>query len=175
VRPTDRSGGRLRHTEVLHLAGLDEFRDRARDVLYGHVRVNSVLVVEVDGVHAKPMQRAVNDLLDDLGPARDPPSRLAFSRIDVPPELGGDHNLPLVRGKCFADEFLVGVGAVDLRGVEEGDAPLHSGAYQRDHFLPVGLVAVATSHAHAAQPDSGDLEAVGAQGARVHGLCSCRS
>ena len=46
------AGGRLGHAEVLHLAGLDELLDRAGDVLDGHVGVDSVLVVEVDGVDA---------------------------------------------------------------------------------------------------------------------------
>jgi len=113
-------------------------------------------------------------VLDDLGPAGDPPPRLVFDRIDVAAELGGDHDLALVRGERLADEFLVGVGAIDFGGVEERDAAVHRGADQRDHLLPVGLVAVATGHAHAAQPDGGDLRAVGAQGALVHGCCSCR-
>jgi hypothetical protein len=55
VRSADRPGGRLRHAEVLHLAGLDEFLDRARDVLDGHLRVDPVLVVEVDGVDTEPV------------------------------------------------------------------------------------------------------------------------
>ena len=97
------------------------------------------------------------------------PLGLRSTGIDVPPELGGDHDLAPVRGERLADQFLVGVGAVDLRGVEERDAAVHSGADQRDHLLPVGLVAVATGHAHATQPDRGDLQAVGAQGALVHG------
>jgi hypothetical protein len=56
VGAADRPGGRLRHAEVLHLAGLDEVLDRARDVLDGHLRVDAVLVVEIDGVDAEPMQ-----------------------------------------------------------------------------------------------------------------------
>jgi hypothetical protein len=60
-----------------------------------------VLVVEVDGVDPKPVQRAVNDVPDDVGTAGDAPLRLAFDRIDVPPELSGDHDLALVRGECL--------------------------------------------------------------------------
>jgi hypothetical protein len=94
---------------VLGLAGLDKVLDRAGDVLDGHLRVDAVLVVEVDGVDAEPVQRAVDDLFDDLGPAGDPPLRFAFDGIDVPAELGGDHDLALVRGERLTDEFLVGV------------------------------------------------------------------
>ena len=102
------------------------------------------------------------------------PLGLRSTGIDVPAELGRDHHLVPVRGERLADELLVGVRTVDLGGVEEGDAAVHSGADQRDHLLPVRLVAVAAGHAHAAQPDGGDLEAVGAEGAFVHGSCSCR-
>ena len=35
---------------------------------------------------------------DHLGTAGDPPSRLTFDGIDVPPELGGDHDLVLGTG-----------------------------------------------------------------------------
>ena len=41
---------------MLHLAGCDEFFDRARDVLDGNVGVDSVLIEEVDGVDLEPLQ-----------------------------------------------------------------------------------------------------------------------
>jgi len=51
---------------VLHLPGLDEFPDRTRDILDGDLRVDSVLVEQVDGVDAEPVQRTVDDMLDDV-------------------------------------------------------------------------------------------------------------
>jgi hypothetical protein len=84
VRAADGLGGRFGHAEVLDLAGLDEVLDRARDVLDGHLRVDSVLVAEVDGLDAEPPQRAVDHLLDDLGTARHPP-RWACARRDRSP------------------------------------------------------------------------------------------
>ena len=72
-------------------------------------------------------------------------------------ELGGDHDLPVVRRKRLPDQLLVDIRAVDLSGVEEGDAAIDGSADQRDHVLPIGPVAIATGHAHAAQPDSGDF------------------
>jgi len=68
---------------VLHLPGLDELPDRAGDVLDGYLRVHPVLVVQVDGVDAEPVQRAVDHVLDNVGTARDPPPGLA-SRPLVP-------------------------------------------------------------------------------------------
>ena len=46
----------------------------------------------------------------------------------VEPELGGDHDLVADRGKCLADELLVGEWPVDLGGVEERDPALDGGA-----------------------------------------------
>ena len=171
----DRPGGSLRHPEVLHLAGLDEVLDCAGDVFDGHVRVDSVLVVEVDDLDAEPLQRAVDDVLDGLGTTGDPPTRLTFLRVDVPAELRGDHDLVAVGREGLTDELLVVIGAVDLRSVEEGDTEVHCGPEQRDHLLPVGPVAVATAHAHAAEPDGRDVQAVRSQGALVHAwTLSCR-
>jgi hypothetical protein len=39
-----------------------------------------------------------------------------------------------------ADEFLVDVGAVDLRGAEEGDPEVDRAAQDLDHGLPVAGV-----------------------------------
>ena len=57
------------------------------------------------------------------------------SRIDVEAELGGDHDLVAHRLQRLADDLLVGERAVDLGGVEEGDAALDRRADQRDPFL----------------------------------------
>jgi hypothetical protein len=147
--------------------------DRPCHVLDGHVRVHPVLVIEVQGVHAKPLQRSLHSLLDVVRTAGDPAPGLALGRIDVEAELAGDHHLALERGECLAHQLLVGVGTVDLGGIEEGDAAVHCGADQRNHLLPVRGGAEAAGHAHAAQPDCRDLQAAGAQGALVHISCSC--
>jgi hypothetical protein len=55
VRPTDGWCGSLGQAEVLGLAGFDEVLDRAGDVFDGHLWVDPVLVVEVDGVDAEPV------------------------------------------------------------------------------------------------------------------------
>ena len=37
------------HSEVLHLTGLDQFLNGARDILDWYIRINAVLIEEVDG------------------------------------------------------------------------------------------------------------------------------
>ena len=97
-----------------------------------------------------------------------PAPGLAFGRVDVLRELGGDDDSVAERGESLADQLLVGVGAVDLGGVEEGDAAVDGGMEQRDHLLPVRAAAVAAGHAHAAEPDGRDLQAAGAESALLH-------
>ena len=72
------------------------------------------------------------------GPAVEP-GLLAV--LDVEAELGGDHHLVADRRERLADQLLVGEGAVDLGGVEEGDAALDRRADQRDASAFVTLAA----------------------------------
>ena len=130
------AGGGLGQAEVPDLARLDEFLDGAGDVLDRHVRVDPVLVVQVDACRPEPLQRRVGGLPDVLGAAGQARSaRPSASKRE--PELGGDDDLVAERCEGFADEFLVDERAVDLGGVEEGDAALDRRPDQRDHLLPV--------------------------------------
>jgi len=54
---------------MLHLARVDQLLHRARHVLDRHLRVDPMLVEQVDGVGLEPPQRGVGDLLDVLRPA----------------------------------------------------------------------------------------------------------
>ena len=55
--------------EVLHLALLNQVLHRSRDVFDRHVRVDAVLVEEVDGLDLEPLERRLGDLLDVRRPA----------------------------------------------------------------------------------------------------------
>ena len=74
----------------------------------------------------------------------------------------------------LAKENFVGVGAVDVRGVEEGDAGGDGMVDENDHvFIGLGR-AVEGGHAHAAKSLSGDLEALRSQLDPPHYSCHCR-
>lgn len=49
--PTDCLHSRFRKAEVFDLAFLKEFFHRSRHVLYWHIRVYTVLVEKIDGIH----------------------------------------------------------------------------------------------------------------------------
>ncbi|MDZ3835993.1 MAG: hypothetical protein U0S49_01295 [Rhodospirillales bacterium] len=62
------------------LAGLDQLLHRAGDVFHRHVRINAVLVEEVDAVGAQALQRLVGDLSDALRAAVEALGRDAVAR-----------------------------------------------------------------------------------------------
>ena len=69
MRAADRLHAGFRQAEVLDLAFLDQILHRARDILDRHVRVDAVLIEQIDHVGLEPLQRGLGDLLDVLRPA----------------------------------------------------------------------------------------------------------
>ena len=73
MRLADRRGRRLGQAEVLDLASLHQLCHRAYRVFDGRVWIDAVLIVEVDVVQAKPLQRCIAGLLYILGLAAQTP------------------------------------------------------------------------------------------------------
>jgi hypothetical protein len=143
---------------VRDLARRHQLRYGAGDVFDGHGRVDPVLVEQVHPVGAQSPQRRVGHTADLLGPAV---QANGAAIPDVPAELGGDDDPVAHRFERLADEFLVDVGAIDLGGVEEGDAALDGTAQDTDHLVAVARVrAVALAHPHAAETESGHLQSL---------------
>ena len=72
MRATNRLHARFRQTEVPHLAFANQFLHRAGDVLDRHVRVDAVLIEQIDPIGLQPLQRGLDDLADVRGPAVQP-------------------------------------------------------------------------------------------------------
>src|SRR5205823_1602934 len=155
VRAADRAHACFGHAEVLHLALRNQFLDRSRHVFDRHVRVDTVLIIEIDDVGPEPFQRTLDALFDALGPAV---LHLLPAGITSDPELGGDHHLCAHRGQGLAHELFVGVRTVDFGGIEERDAAFDGRADERDHRLLVRWETVALAHPHAAEPEGRDFE-----------------
>ena len=147
----------LGQTEVSDLAGVDELLDGAGDLLDGDVRVDTVLVEQVDRVGAQATQRALDGGADVVGPAGD--AGLVAVLVEGEAELGGDDDLVADRLEGLADELLVVERTVDLGGVEEGHSAVDRGAQERDHLLPWRSRPERLAHAHAAEAEGGDLQA----------------
>ena len=155
VRPADGVDPGFGQADVADLALGDQLGEGADDLLDRRVRVDPVLVVQVDVVGVEPAQRSFDGDADVLGAAVGPDS----AGVRHEPELGGEHHLVAAALEGAADEFLVGVGAVDLGGVDQGDAEVEGPVDGADGF---GVVAagpgVGGGHAHRAQADAADVE-----------------
>jgi hypothetical protein len=157
---------------VLDLALPDQLLHRARDVFDRDVRVDAVLVEEVDAVGPEALQHALDRDLDVPGTAVQAGTLLPGLRVDVPAELRGDHDLAADGREGLAHELLVPEGAVHLGGVEERDAPLHGRPDERDHLPRVRDRTVAEAHSHAAEPEGRHLQAAAPQLALLHSPAS---
>jgi hypothetical protein len=120
VGATDRLGTRFGKAEVPDLALLNQLLDGACHIFDGHLRIDTVLVEQIDHVGLESLERRLGDLLDVLRPTVE-----AREGGEVEAELRGDHNLIPEGSKRFADKFLIGERAVDFSGVEEGDSAIH--------------------------------------------------
>ena len=119
-----------------NLALRHQVLDRAGDVLDRDLRVDAVLVEEIDAIGAKALEHALDDQLDVLRAAVEPRAALAGLQIDVPAELGRDHDLVAERRHAFAEDPFHLVRAVGLGRVEEGDAPVEGRADDVEHLRP---------------------------------------
>src|SRR2546427_6752831 len=107
----------LFRSEVLDFSFPNQVLPRSRHVFDRHIRVNTVLIEQIDNVGPESLERAIGNLLDVLRPAVE-----ARKGSKVEPELSRDHHLVPEGSKCFAHELFIGERAVGLGGVEEGDA-----------------------------------------------------
>ncbi len=135
---------------MLHLTFLNQIFHRSRHVFDLHVRVDTVLIEQVDSVDFEPLERALGDLLDVLWPAIQALPTGTSVWIELEPELGGDHHLVAHRRKSFANELFVREWTIDLSRIEECYAAFHGRAEKSDHLLLVSSRTVRKAHSHAA-------------------------
>ena len=141
------------------LALADEVGHYARHLLNGNLRVQPVLVIQVNVVGAQPFQRRFHRCTDDLR------TRIRYQRligggaahVKVNAKLGGKHDFVPIGLQRRPHQFLIVMWVlrctVDLRSIKEGIAQIHCLCQQLRHLLFVGRGSVGVAHAHAAETD----------------------
>ena len=166
VRPADRFRRRFRQPDVTDIAGLDHVGDGADRVLDRHRGIEPRGLIEIDMVGAETPQAVGEKILH-----RDRPDIVAEKfqvRAAHRPELERDEGaLALAAPERLADEHLVVSRAVEVAGVEHGDAGFERGMDGGDRLGIVGRP-VAARHAHAAEPHFGDFRTIAAKAAGAH-------
>ncbi len=126
--------------------------DGADRLLDRHVGIEPRRPVDVDMVGAQPLQRIGGEILHRRGPGvvADP----ASGRPAHAAEFHADQRLVAAAAlQRFGDQHLVMAHAIEIAGVEQGDACLEGGMYGCDAFAPVSRT-VEIRHAHAAKTQS---------------------
>ena len=159
VRPPDGLDARLRQAEEARLALRHQVGHRADDVLDRDLRVYPVLVQQVDPVGLEPPERSLHRFPDVRRSAVEP---AAFLLVDLPAELGRDDRALAPPGQRPPEQRLVGVRSIYLGRIEERHAQLEGAVNGGDGLLVVRR-AVGLAHAHAPEPEGGNLESLGTQ------------
>ena len=120
VRTANRLNPGFRQAEVFDLALGNQFLDRSCHVLDRHVRIDAVLIEEIDVIGPQTLQASVGHPLDMLGPAIGSATALASLKIDVEAELCGNHHLVADRLERLAHQFFIrkraiGFGRIEVR------------------------------------------------------------
>src|SRR5579871_625748 len=125
----------------------DQFLDGSCDILHRHIRVDAVLIEQIDAVRLETLERCVGDFADAFRPAI-----YSFARHAVlEAELGRDDDLVAHRGECFAEQFLILERTVSFGCVEEGDALLEGCADKFDARVLLYRGSVSEAQSHTAQ------------------------
>ena len=149
----DGTDGYLAHAPVQHLAFLHQAGNRFRYRVNRHLGIGPVLVQQVDVVGFQPPQRALHCLSDGLRAAVQPHGNPV---LDIKADFGCDlHLIPHIRQR-FAQNFLAGIRAVHLSGIEKGFALFKCLPRKAHHVLFLRDGRISGYHPHAAQSDRAD-------------------
>src|ERR1700686_1207865 len=115
------------------LALLDQLRQGANRFFNRRIRIDAMLVIEVNVLDAKPLQTSFAGLLHVVGLAADAAVTWVAGIADNP-ELCGQHDLVALALDRASDELFVLVRPVDVGGVEKIDAEFEGAMNGRDRF-----------------------------------------
>ncbi|MNI29551.1 hypothetical protein D3C73_833710 [compost metagenome] len=161
----------LAQAQITHLAGTDQFGHGADGFFDGHLRIDTVLVIQVEGVHAQAFQAAVDGLANVFRPTVDAPGS-GVRRVADDTELAGQEHLVALAGNGLADQLFIGVRAVHIGGIEQVDTQFQRAMQGRRGFAGIGAGGVEVGHAHAAKADGRHLRTVLSQLTCVHEISS---
>src|SRR5207245_9434377 len=120
VCATNRLHSRFRKAEVLYLALANQILHRSGHVFDWNVRINAMLVEQINHIRPESLQRSFSNLFDVLWPTIQ--ADLFTFRTKFETEFGCYHHLTTERSKRFADELFIRERSVNFSGIEERDA-----------------------------------------------------
>src|SRR2546428_269349 len=123
MRATDRLSSCFGKAKIFHLALPDQLLHRPSHILDSHVRVNAMLIEQIDDIDLEALERGLRDLLDMLRPTIQARRSLHPSgielRIEVKSEFCCYHDLFAKGSEGLAYKFFICEWAVHFSSVEE--------------------------------------------------------
>src|SRR5437867_4154848 len=127
VCAADRLHSCFRKPEVLDLTFLNQVLHRSSHVFDWHVRINAMLIEEIDGIGLESLEGRFGDLLHVLRPTIRAALLVTRERES---ELGRDHHLITHGSERLAKKFFVCERAVRFSSVEERYAAFYGSSNQ---------------------------------------------
>src|SRR5690242_20473395 len=144
--PSNGLSTRFRHAKVLHLACSNQFLHGARDVFNRYIRIDAVLIKQVDAIGSQTFQRSLHVSSDVFWAAVHPTGWLAFFEA----KLRRNYNLVAEGFQRLAHKFLIEIRAIRLGCVEERYPTFKRRANQGDSRLLFYSGAESITQSHAA-------------------------
>src|SRR5262245_25408876 len=104
---SDRRRARLGETEMAHFALFDQIAHRSGYVLDGDIRINTMLIEQIDRLETQALERSICNCADVLGATVDSGRRHRAPRLDFQPEFRGNHDGVAERRNALAELSLV--------------------------------------------------------------------
>ena len=118
VRPANRLNASFGKAKMFDLPFGNQVFNGSRYVLNRHIRIDAMLIEEIDVIGSQPFQASVSHGLDMPRLAVGSRTPLAGFDIDVETELGGNHDLIANWLECFAHKLFVREWSVSFSCIE---------------------------------------------------------
>jgi hypothetical protein len=129
---------------------LDQLFDSTGNIFDRDLRIDTMLVKQIDAIGLQPFERSLGNFHDVLGPAIN--ADLFAVRVNLEPEFGRDNDLIANGCKRFTDDVLVGERTINFGCVKERDAAFDGASNDSDRFRLAQRFAISSAQAHAAKP-----------------------
>src|SRR5205085_5857616 len=151
MRPPDGVRTCFGQTEIAHLAGANQLSHRTNGFFNRCLRIDPMLVIEVDAIKTEPAQTRFARLLHVLRfAANSAKTRRVWVAQDS--ELRRDDNSMAFAANSASEQLLIGVRTINVGGIEEGNPKVNCAIDSGERFHIV-VVAVKFRHAHTAESD----------------------
>src|SRR5437762_13748601 len=118
MRASDTNGAGFGQTEITHLAGANQLRHRAYGFVDGCLRIDPMLIIEIDAINAEPAQARFARLLHihrfPVNPAK--PWRI---RVAQDSELCRDNHAMAFVANAASEQMFIRVRTINVGGIEK--------------------------------------------------------